>query len=188
MLILRQKEYSSITARARYLAKRVGNKASVLPAKLTRGFYERTGNLGQRAIADSRVKAGTKSKSLLKREAIQEDRKMKTSVLEALNASTSKEGVRDYVGKSAGKFVETATENPLTTAGIAVGYGSTPIQVATGTYWGPIGSASTATEQFLKRRFPKYKHATERLTEVSNKRHWKDKASGAVKSILVPVM
>lgn len=189
MIILRQKNYSSPLAKTLYGIGKFKNRLSTLPARLTRGYHRNiTGNLGEEAIANLRVKQGTKSKAQLRRQAIEKSQQAKTKSMEVLNASTSPEGVRDYVGKKAGTFVEMAAENPITTAGVAVGYGSTPIQVATGTYWGPIGSASTAAEQFLKRKSPRYKKATDNLSNLSKKRHWGEKTSGAIQSILVPVM
>lgn len=190
MIILRQKNYSSPLTKTLYKAGKIKNKLTTLPARLQRdlhsgGLYK---DLNKKHIADSRIKEGTKSDIQLKRDAIKDSNKLRASILEAANASTTKQGISNYIGKSAGNFVELASENPLTATGIAVGYGTTPIQVATGTYWGPIGSASTATEQFLKRKFPRYKHATEKLTEISNKNHWKEKTGGAVKSVLNQVL
>lgn len=56
--------------KALYSFGKVKNKLTTLPARLTRGYYESRGNLGKRAIADLRVKEGTKSKTQLKKEAV----------------------------------------------------------------------------------------------------------------------
>lgn len=179
MTLYRQKLFSSFLTEALYKTGKVKNKITTLPAKLTRDFYRRTGNLEQHAIAEARLKEGTKSSVQLKKEAIAGNNKYKTKTLELLNATTTPERTKKYIGDKVGKFTETAAENPVSTAGTVFGYGSTPIQVMTGSYWGPIGTASVSLEQGLKKASKSYNGFTKRAGERARRKHWGDKASGA---------
>jgi len=190
MIIFRQKEYSSLTTKILYKLGKTKNKLTTLPARLQKnlhsgGLYK---DLNKRHLAESRLKEGTKSDTQLKREAIKSSNKLRTSVMEAANASTSKRGISEYAGKKAGDFVELASENPITAASVAFGYGSTPAQVSLGQYWGPIGEIGAAGEAALKRVSPKYKKLTNKTSEISKKRHWKEKTGETIKGIVSSVL
>lgn len=190
MIILRQKNYSSLMTKVLYKAGKAKNKLITLPARLQKnlhssGLYK---DLNKRHLADSRIKEGTKSNIQLKREAIKDSNKLRASMLEAANASTTKQGISEYAGKKAGDFVELASENPITAASVAVGYGSTPAQLYLGQYWGPIGEVGAAGEAALKRVSQKYKKLTKKTSEISNKRRWKEKTNRAVQSVLTTML
>lgn len=187
MIILRQKLYSSLLAKTLYKTGKLKNRLTTLPARLTKdlhsgGLFK---DLGKRATADSRIQAGTKSNTQLKREAIQGDRKLRSSILEAVNSSTTKEGVVDYAGKSAGNFVELASENPITATTGAVAYGT----LAKGIMLPPgLTEAAMGFESGMKKAIPAYGKLTNKTKQIAEKRRWKDKAGGVVRSVLVPVM
>lgn len=191
MIILRQKIYSSPVTRVLYKVGKVKNKLTTLPARLQRdlhsgGLYK---NLGKRAIADARVKEGTKSNLQLKREAIKGERKIKSSILEAVNASSTKDGIKKYAGRSAANFVEAGTKNPISTVALTGAYASTPWQITR--FGAPIpgvGTGLTAAEQSLKEISPGYKKITRQLHARSYKRHWREKASGFVESVANQVL
>ena len=189
MIILRQqKEFSSPSKKLAYQKEKVKNKLSTLPARLQRGFHESRGELGKRAIADLRVKENTKSKRQMMRDAILADNKKKANRLEMINASSTKGGTIKYIGKKAGEFAQTTAESPIAASGIAFGYGSTPIQVAAGQYWGPIGEVSLGAEKLAKENFPKYKKLTEKTGKFAKKHKVKERTSQAVQSILASVV
>lgn len=182
------------------------NKISTFPQRFMSGYYEGRRNfvpkakesklLEKKALADRIVAEKTKSKRQLlkdiaasKEEAKTKKLKSKINRLEAINSLGTKDGAIKYAGKKVADFVNMTAENPLSSAGIAIGYGSTPIQVATGHYWGPIGTVSMATERAAKKAFPGYKKLTDRSARFVKSKHIGDKASVAAQYILnsIPV-
>lgn len=179
-----EKDFSRKSTQVLYKIGKLRNKLDTFPAEITKNYFEKRGNLKQRAIADLRIKEGTKSKVQLMKDAINKERKIRTNMNEALIASNTPEGTKKYIGDKAGNFVQHLSENPISTASVAVGYGSTPIQVATGTYWGPIGEAGIAAEKALKNRSQRYRQVTSKTADLAKKRHWKDRTSRAVQTVL----
>ena len=189
MIILRQKNYSSPVAKILYRVGKVKNKLTTLPARLQRdlhsgGLYK---DLNRRHLADSRVKEGTKSQIQLKREAIRDNNKLRTSVMEAANASTTKRGISEYAGKKAGDFVEALAERPVGTAVTAGMYGAPAFGI-----FPPPGIATTTLaieDRVLKsNKNNVYKKITGVTGRFAKRRHWKEKTGGAVKSVLNQVL
>jgi hypothetical protein len=108
MIILRQKEYSSRKKKALLGVKTMLNNVKTLPARLRRGYYEATGDLGQRAIADMTVKEKTKSKRQLKKETINLANKVEKVVDTAKHQNPSK-----IAGEVVEKGVETVATHPV---------------------------------------------------------------------------
>ena len=187
MIILRQKYYSLPLTKALYKVGKVKNKLTTLPARLQKdlhsgGLYK---DLNKRHLADSRIKEGTKSDIQLKREAIKDSNKLRASMLEAANASTTKQGISNYAGKSAGNFVELASENPITATTGAVAYGT----LAKGIMLPPgLTEAAMGVESGMKKAIPAYGKLTNKTKRVAEKRRWKEKTNRAVQSILTPML
>lgn len=189
MIILRQKYYSSPLTKALYKVGKVKNKLTTLPARLQKdlhsgGLYK---DLNKRHLADSRIKEGTKSDIQLKREAIKDSNKLRASMLEAANASTTKQGISNYAGKSAGNFVEALAERPVGTAVTAGMYGAP----AFGIFPPPgIATATLAIEDRVLKSNKNnvYKKITGVTGRFAKRKHWKEKTGGAVKSVLNQVL
>lgn len=173
--------------KALYKVGKVKNKLITLPARLQKnlhsgGLYK---DLNKRYLADSRIKEGAKSDIQLKREAIKDNNKLRASMLEAANASTTKQGISNYAGKSAGNFVELASENPITATTGAVAYGT----LAKGIMLPPgLTEAAAGLEGGVKRVWPAYRKLTKTTKRLAEKRRWKEKTGGAVKSVLNQVL
>ena len=209
MIILRQKQYATGVERAMvamnkipkqpktieipkrkgvraiYTYNKTKNKLNTLPARVMRGYYENKGDLEKRAIADLRVKEGTKSKRQMMRDAIETSNKTKAGILEALNASTSKGGTVKYIGNKTGDLVQAAADNPATVATGIVGYGTLPF----GIMMPPGMTEAVATrEKGWKKNSKVYRNITKRTGNFAKKHKAKERTSQAVQSILASIV
>lgn len=187
-----------------YKKAEIENKMITFIPRFKRGFYaSRLENsprqkkhkiLKEIAENDAEIKNRTKTKHQILKEIAKSKRdKEEKKILDRLELDNAlmggREGITKYAGKKVNDFVDMASENPISAAGIGFGYGSTPIQVAAGQYWGPIGSASLGAERVLKGMYPGYRKGTKKLSKLMKKHKIGQKAGAIVQGALnsIPV-